>query len=303
MHQLPAQPAYLRVKLWRRLQAIGAVPIKNGVHALPSTAESLEDFEWLAREAVSGGGEAAIAEARLVDGLTDDELCAIFKNARDADYRTVIEEARNLQARIGSAERVRDQLQRLRLRLSQLHEIDFFEAPMRNAAEAAVHAAAAAIEEADKVQSEARQSFANLLGKTWVTRSAVYVDRIASAWFVLRFIDPEARFNFVPARNYGARTDEIRFDMFEAEFTHIGDACTMEVLAEQFRSDDAAVRAIAEIVHDIDLKDNKFGRPEVDGIRTLISGICARTDDDQQRIERGCQVFDDLYAYFLKPSP
>src|SRR3954452_13113474 len=83
VHQLPAQPAYLRVKLWRRLQAIGAVPIKNGVHVLPSTPESLEDFEWLLREAQSGGGEATIVEARFVDGLSDADTRRIFNDARD----------------------------------------------------------------------------------------------------------------------------------------------------------------------------------------------------------------------------
>jgi len=93
---------------------------------------------------------------------------------------------------------------------------------------------------------------------------------------------------------------ELRFDMFEAEFTHEGDKCTFEVLLDRCALKDAALRAIAEIIHDIDLKDGKFGRTEVAGIRTLIEGIGAATSDDTQRIARGGEVFNDLYEYFRK---
>src|ERR687883_521577 len=86
VHQLPAKPAYLRVKVWRRLQALGAVAVKNAVYALPATAGAQEDFEWLLREIASGGGEAFVCEARLVDGLTDRQGPAPFDRARDADY-------------------------------------------------------------------------------------------------------------------------------------------------------------------------------------------------------------------------
>ncbi len=139
-----------------------------------------------------------------------------------------------------------------------------------------------------------------LRNRTWVTREGVYADRIASAWLIRRFIDPEARFKFVSGKGYRPQEGELRFDMFEAEFTHEGDKCTFEVLLERAGLKDSALRAIAEIIHDIDLKDDKFGRTEVAGIRTLIDGIRVSTNDDARRIERGAEAFNDLYEFFRK---
>jgi hypothetical protein len=137
-------------------------------------------------------------------------------------------------------------------------------------------------------------------GTTWVTRRDVYVDRIASAWLIRRFVDKEAKFKFVAAKGYKPRAGEIRFDMFEAEFTHEGDLCTFEVLLRAAGLTEAGLRAIGEIVHDIDLKDAKFGRDEAAGIARLIDGLVIASRDDNVRLERGLSVFDDLHAYFGK---
>jgi hypothetical protein len=126
----------------------------------------------------------------------------------------------------------------------------------------------------------------------------VYVDRIASAWLIRRFIDPEARFKFVPAKGYTPAPGELRFDMFEAEYTHQGDRCTFQVLLEQAGLDDPGLRAIAEIVHDIDLKDAKFGRDEAAGIASLISGIARSHPSDEERLAQGVAAFENLYASF-----
>jgi hypothetical protein len=135
-------------------------------------------------------------------------------------------------------------------------------------------------------------------GKVWVTRRGVQIDRIASAWLIRRFVDPDARFKFVTAKDYAGRPGELRFDMFQAEFTHEGDRCTFEVMLERTGLDDPALRAIAEIVHDIDLKDGKFGREQTAGIAHVIAGICMGQDDDLARIDRGSAVLDDTYALF-----
>ena len=140
-------------------------------------------------------------------------------------------------------------------------------------------------------------------GRTWVTRQDVHVDRIASAWLIRRFIDPEARFKFVAARGYTAKRGELRFDMYEAEYTHVGEDCTFQTLARQFDLRDAALSAIGEAVHDIDCKDDRFDRPETAGISGLISGIVQAHKDDRTRIERGAAVLDDLYAFFRKRRP
>jgi hypothetical protein len=199
----------------------------------------------------------------------------------------------------------RAQVARLRKRLAEIVAIDFFGAIGRETAEEAIRTLEVRLnEDADVKGKDTTQSAAAppeaLHNRTWVTREGVYIDRIASAWLIRRFIDPQAHFKFVSGKGYRPKEGELRFDMFEAEFTHEGDKCTFEVLLDRCRLKDAALRAIAEIIHDIDLKDGKFGRTEVAGIRTLMEGIGAATRDDAQRLARGAEVFNDLYEYFRK---
>jgi hypothetical protein len=311
IHQLPAKPAYLRVKIWRRLQGIGAIAVKNAVHVLPLNEDTREDFEWLLREIEDGGGEAFVCEARLIDGLSDQEIRALFDQARDADYAQLAKAAHALakslrpNAKRSALADARAQVARLRKRLADIVAIDFFGAIGRETAEETISTLEARLNEDSDVRSKDTASSAarppeTLRNRTWVTREGVYVDRIASAWLIRRFIDPQARFKFVSGKGYRPKQDELRFDMFEAEFTHEGDKCTFEVLLDRCGLKDAALRAIGEIIHDIDLKDGKFGRTEVAGIRTLIEGIGAATNDDTQRIARGSEVFNDLYEYFRK---
>jgi hypothetical protein len=311
IHQLPAKPAYLRVKVWRRLQGLGAVAVKNAVHALPMNEETQEDFEWLLREIVEGGGEAFVCEARLLDGLSDEEVRTLFDRARDADYQQIAKDARALakslrpNAKSDAIAELRTQVARLRKRLAEVVAIDFFGAIGRETAEGLLRGLEARLNEGEAVTNKpiadsAGTALGALRNKTWVTREGVYVDRIASAWLIRRFIDPEARFKFVSGKGYRPGEGELRFDMFEAEFTHEGDKCTFEVLLERAALKDAGLRAIGEIIHDIDLKDGKFGRTEVAGIRTLIEGISVATKDDSERIARGTEVFNNLYEYFRK---
>src|SRR6266478_5778761 len=292
IHQLPAKPAHLRVKIWRRLQDLGAVAVKNAVHALPMNEETQEDFEWLLREIQEGGGEAFLCEARLIDGLSDEEVRALAKSLRPNAKSEALAE-------------LRVQVARLRKRLAEVVSVDFFGAIGRETAEGVIKNLEARLNEGETVTEKTTvdsgaSTFGTLRNRTWVTRQGVYADRIASAWLIRRFIDPEAHFKFVSGKGYRPNEGELRFDMFEAEFTHEGDKCTFEVLLERSALKDPALRAIAEIIHDIDLKDSKFGRTEVAGIRTLIEGISIATKDDSERIARGTEVFNDLYEYFKK---
>jgi hypothetical protein len=309
-HQLPPKPAYFRVKIWRRLQDLGSVAIKASLYALPSSTETQEDFQWLLREIKEGGGDATIFEARLIDGLTDQEVRTLFDQARDADYDKLSTEARTLaDALTADPEQwrteipeYRNQLARLRRRLAAVVEIDFFGANGRDAVEGLLSGMERRLAEAEKQDMENTMPVEQEKprGRTWVTRRGVHVDRIASAWLIRRFIDPDARFKFVPDKGYVPEPGELRFDMFEAEYTHEGDHCTFEVLLARLCEPDRALQAIAEIVHDIDLKDGKFGRDEAAGIKTLVAGIAAATDDDTRRLERGASALDDLYEYFRK---
>lgn len=310
IHQLPPQPAYFRVKVWRRLQAMGAVAIKNSVYALPWGEQAQEDFRWLLQEIVAVGGDASICEARLVDGLSDQEVRAMFNAARDEDYERVREQLQALTDQIGQETEKRDetrrQLARLRRQFAQIMQIDFFGASGQQPAAAGLAGLEARLAETGEPGSSetaAQPALTSLRGRTWVTREHVYVDRIASAWLIRRFIDPEARFKLVPARSYASAPGELRFDMFEAEFTHDGDRCTFEVLLERSGLDDHALSSIGEIVHDIDLKDGKFGRDETAGIASLIAGLALAHSDDEERLARGASIFEDLYAYFQRARP
>ena len=304
IHQIPPKPAYLRVKVWRRLQALGAVAIKNTVYALPLRDQSAEDLQWVLREIVEGGGDGTICEARFVDGLDDQQVEALFHAARDADYAQIAEEARQLEHagidRREGRDAVAAQLTRLRRRFTDVVAIDFFGAPGREAVDGLLTALEARMHPETDARTRNTEALSSLRGRTWVTRTGIHIDRIASAWLIRRFIDPDARFKFVPAKGYRPETGELRFDMFEAEFTHVGDRCTFEVLLEQVGLEDAALQAIAEIVHDIDLKESKFDRPETQGIGHLIAGIAMNHATDEARLSRGEAVFADLYAYFRR---
>jgi len=307
IHQIPPKPDYFRVKIWRRLQRLGAVAIKNSVYVLPKNEQTQEDFQWVLREIVEGGGDATLCEARFVDGLSDGEVEGLFQTARSADYDEIAVEARRL-AEIPPKSKTKDDrsaqietdLAKLKRRLAEVVAIDFFGGRGREVVDGLISGIEARIHESRSGTRRMRSAalpVAELKDKTWVTRKGIYVDRIASAWFVRRFVDSGALFKFVPAKGYKPLSGEVRFDMFEAEFTHEGDRCTLEILIERMGINDPGVCRIAEVVHDIDLKDSKFGRQETAGIEQVIAGIAMAHKDDETRLARGAAVFDDLYEY------
>ena len=309
IHQIPPRPAYLRVKVGRRLQGLGAVAIKNSVYVLPRTDQSLEDFQWVRREIVAGGGDATVCEARFVEGLIDAEVEGLFNAAREADYAALLEEARRLERSRGRSKRhappapeeARQALLRVRKQLAEAAAIDFFRAPGREGVEGLLAGIEARLRPAPAAPANGRPAAPHdVRARTWVTRRGVHVDRIASAWLIRRFIDPEARFKFVPGPEHAPEAGEVRFDMFQAEFTHDGNLCTFEVLRRHFGLKEAALRHLGEIVHDIDLKDTRFSRPEAPGLDRLIAGIAMRHEDDEARLAEGAAVFDSLYQYFKR---
>jgi len=307
IHQIPPRPAYLRVKIGRRLQSLGAAAVKNSVYVLPLSDQALEDFQWVRRAVIDGGGDATVCEARFVEGLSDAALEALFNRARDFQYAAIGKEARALRslaarrarARLPDSAPTAGALARLHKRLAEVAAIDFFGAPGRGEVEGAMAAIEKAMRRRESPRAAAHPA-GDVRGFTWVTRSGVQVDRIASAWLIRRFIDPDARFKLVPGHQYPPAADELRFDMFEGDFTHEGDACTFEVLRQRFELTDPGLRDIAEIVHDIDLKDEKFGRPECPGVGLLLGGIVMRHPDDEARLREGGAVFESLYSAFKR---
>jgi hypothetical protein len=306
IHQLPAKRAYLRVKVWRRLQRLGVVTLKNSVYVLPAGDGAREALQALLREIERDGGDGLICQAEFLRGIRDEQVRALFNTARNADYEALARELRQLSQ---SLKRIRKRhlapppgLVKFRQRLADIGRIDYFAAPGRAAAEALL----AELEHSGIAKGGKRAGKPTVLsakalsGKTWVTRRDIHVDRIACAWLIKRFIDPHAALKFVPGNDYAPLPGEYRYDMHDGEFTHEGEDCSFETLLKRAGISNPALRAIGEIVHDIDLKDGKFARPETAGIAHVIAGICRTQGEDAARLARGTELFDHTYEQFRR---
>ena len=289
LHQVPPNPPYLRAKILRRLRQIGAFALKNSAYLLPDSEEAAEDFQWLLKEIRADGGDGWVLRTELVAGLTDDAIKESFCEMRAADYRQLLADAQSPEAGF----------RKIRKRFDEIVRIDFFEAAgkqevlnLMKEMERGLHRP----EAASVVTSEFR-------GRRWITRRGIKVDRTACCWLILRFIDADAEISFVDPNQYVHREGEIRFDMFEGEITHEGDRCSFEVLSERCNLRAPALAAVAEIVHDLDLKDAKFGRPETAGVAAMLEGLALRHQDDQQRMKEGLVFFDSLYARLRTEAP
>ena len=291
IHEVPPRPDYLRVRVRRRLQRIGALPLKATVYVLPRSERAMEDFQWLRQEIVGAGGTATVCAAAWIEGTSDAQLEEQARGARDVEYSSITRSARDAKTLADVA--------RLRRQLGEVVGRDFFGASGRLATERVLAELAERLTTGGTMQ-EVRTTEADSLprGTTWVTRQGVHVDRIASAWLIRRFIDADGQFRFVPPDATEHAASEVRFDMFDGEYTHEGERCTFETLLARFGLSDPALRAVAEVVHDIDCKDGKYGRAEVAGIDTVMRGIALAHAHDTARIEAGTPVFEALYASF-----
>ncbi len=285
---------------------MGAIGLKNSVYVLPLSDSATEDFQWIRREIVEGGGDATVLEAQLAEGLSDAEVEAKFQEAKEAEYVALIQAARAV--RMGAGRRrkkglaederdsARSEIARLKRHAEEAAITDFFRAPSG----AVLRTLLADLEitlDGPKTGAKKAGAALPLPGRTWVTRTGIHIDRIACAWLIRRFIDPEARLKFVAAKSYAHQRGELRFDMFEAEYSHQGEHCSFETLRAAFKLNEPGLQAIAEIVHDIDIKDGKFHRPETEGVAACIAGICRVHREDEVRLMHGSALFDGLLAH------
>ncbi len=308
VHQLPARPIYLRAKIGHRLSRAGALALKNSVYVLPRNRQSLENLQSIVGEARVAGGEAFVCEAEFIDGITSDALTQRFRDERDGDYDALAAQIRDAGTALDRRDGVRSpqaellaRLTRLSKRLSEIQTIDFFDAPQRRTSEALLTSLETRLLATRKgAQGErSRGEVPSFKSRVWATRRGIHIDRIGSAWLIRRFIDPDARFRFIDPKEE-PRPGELRFDMVGGDFTHEGDSCTFETLVRLVRDPDPALRHVAEIVHDIDLKDGKFERSDAAGVQQVMLGIVLSSPDDRERLKRGFALFDDLYASFRK---
>src|SRR5258708_3238286 len=236
-HQLPSEPSKIRVKVWKKLQFLGAVPIKNSVYVLPNRTGTREDFEWLRKDIVRMKGEASVFLADSVTGTDDKDMIKAFQDTRAKDFDLFIHTSQDLVDSLLSAlqgghldKRRLDQLEKAwtaqKAEWERLEKIDFFDAPNRRTAGALVIRAQNLFQGAKALSSKENPEpphpleKGNLKQRLWVTRASPHIDRLACAWLIRRFIDPPARFKFVTEPYRPKSSREIRFDMAEGEFTH-----------------------------------------------------------------------------------
>jgi len=305
VHQLPQRPSRARVQTWRRLQSIGALPIKNGVYVLPNRPQTREDFEWVQAEIGALGGQVSLFAADSIDGLSHQELVAAFRQARRADYQALRKEAERLlgkQRLAGRAERHRwaRSVRRLRARWSEIAAIDFFAEPGGKAAAAVLDRLERALTAAEPRRALAASTEAldpsRFRARVWCTRPRPGVDRMASAWLIRRFVDPRARFRFSDRVPSGAGA--VPFDMFGGAFSHQGRACTFEVLVQRFSLSDPALAWIAQIVHRVDFRERVAELPEAAAVERLVEGLRQLYRDDHRLLEQGMTMFEALHRSY-----
>jgi hypothetical protein len=312
--QLPTRPAAARIKTWRRLQQLGGVAIKNSVYVLPNTAQAREDFEWLRAEVLAAKGQASIMVADALSTEEDEEIRAAFLAHRATEYgalRAGIEQAMRgpKGRRTGGARQAAERALRAgRDELGRLDAMELIPADARARAVNAIARLEARLAPEDERTSAMPIAIAGthdtFHARTWVTRPRPGVDRMSSAWLIQRFIDPKARFVFATEPPPGTDKKRVAFDMFGVTFGHQGEHCTFEVLCDHFRIEDKAVRHIAKIVHDVDLKDQRYGLPEAPIVARMVEGLRATYADDQDLLTHGMAMFAALYeSQLASPQP
>ena len=304
---LPPTPSSLRVRVWRRLRSLGAVPLKRSAYLLPDTPERYEDFQWLAQEIQRDGGDATLIRVQQIENVGPGDVLRLFHEPRDRDYRQLAVRYRKTLQRLDKKSettraRVDDELARLSKDHQRIRDIDFFDAPggaeVRRLEEAI--AMRTRRPESPRPQAPPALDLTKLRGRRWVTRPRPHVDRIASAWLIKRFIDAEAVFVFALPAEFPR--DAIPFDAPGVELSHQGEDCTFETLVKRARLRDRRLARLAEVVHEADLRDGKYPHEEARGIDVAIRALLAASPDDHQVLAHGMTLFEGLYATTSRKS-
>ena len=303
---LPPTPTRHRVGVWRKLQRMGAVRLRGAGWILPETPETTELFQWLVQEIQSVRGEATLLRVDRVEPMTDPEIAALFHKARSVEYQAVMQGCREILRHLDryqanhrrSIPRLRGKLDGLKRELDRIQPIDYLKAPAGARAHSLWETAAKRLRAAETrpraTGGGRHRTSLPPRGSTWVTRPRPHIDRIASAWLIKRFCDPDAKFAFADAAD--AARKGIPFDVLGADFGHHGEDCTFETVVKRFGIKDRRVTVIAEIVHEADLHDGKFTRNEAAGLDLAVNGLVEATPEDHELLERGMAIFEGLYT-------
>ena len=296
---VPPTPSSLRVRVWRRLRSLGAVPLKRSAYLLPDTPERYEDFQWLAQEIQREGGDATLIRVQQIENVSQGDVLRLFHEPRDHDYRQLAARYRKVLKKLerkSSTKSTQEELARLAKDHQRIRDVDFFGATGGAEVRRLEEVVAMRTRRPEPVRREDRPTLdlTKLQSRRWVTRPRPHIDRIASAWLIKRFIDPDAQFVFAPPAEFPP--DAIPFDAPGVELSHQGEDCTFETLLKRARLRDRRLIRLAEVVHEADLRDGKYPREEARGIDVAVRALLATSADDHQVLAQGMALFEGLYA-------
>jgi hypothetical protein len=298
-YSLPSKPhSTQRVALWRRLRRLGAVSPTGSVYFLPDREECVEAFQWLVQEIRQAQGEAYAFYIERFAGIGDPQIVELFNMARKKEYEEIEAQTVELETIIvdpASSDILqrKEAVDRLWRAYTEVRRIDYFHCPEgARVGERLARIERALSPEHAKPVEVTVVSRADYQGKQWVTRPRPHVDRLACAWLIRRFIDPEAtiRYSLTP------EPGEIAFDMNEGPFGHRGNLCTFEMMVLTFELNAPGLQKMAEIVHEIDLRDGRYSHPEIMGIDALLRGWLLTDMPEAELESHGCVLFEGLYA-------
>lgn len=310
-YSVPSKPVNARMKIWRRLAKAGAVQLKSAVYILPYSEDNYELCQWLVSEVTSMKGDGSFVSVKKIETMKDEHIIAVFNNQREQDYRVIEKSLEEMERKTSSVRKgagmqggksLADQLNKHLREFEEIRKTDFFESTKGIALKKKFDdlmkemkgLTVSNIRQVPEISSRLIEDYQK---RTWATRKKPFVDRMASAWLIKRFIDKQAAFKFIDEKDLETlEKDTVAFDVRGGEFTHIGDMCTFEALVKSFGLKDKTIKKIAELVHELDMKDGKYNVPEAQGIEDILTGIRKTAKNDAKILEKGITVFEMLYA-------
>jgi hypothetical protein len=305
---LPGRNATVRMRLWRALKTAGAGMMRDGAYVLPLSDRARQVFDEQSVAIKEAGGLGHIVSFQASSAAQNDSLLGLFD--RTADYAEVIRNLDALERKLPKMEELdaRQELTSTTREVAAIVARDFFPGEARKQMEGALADAEAAInarfspdEPIATERALTQRNIKDYRGRTWATRERLWIDRVASAWLIRRFIDPDARFLWLK-RVKDCPKRAVGFDFDAAEFTHVGSKVTFEVLVASFDLElDFGLVRLGALVHHLDVGGIPVA--EGPGLTTIMTGARALQDNDDDLLKAMTPVFDALYAGYRSGKP
>jgi hypothetical protein len=311
-YSVPSKPVSNRVRIWRRLAKAGAIQFKGAVYILPFCDEHYEFFQWLVSEVTSMKGDAAFVRVENIETMKSSEIISLFNLQREKDYTLLMKKIEEIERKINSVrkgggtqnnKKLSDQMSRIKREFEGIQAVDFFSSKAGENLKRSIKTLESMLKGMSMIEiKEQRITLTQkrpeeYRNRTWATRKKPFIDRMASAWLIRKFIDVKADFKFIEERDLDTLPEKtVAFDIRGGEFTHVGDMCTFEVTMKSFGLRDKTLKKIAEIVHELDIKDEKYKNSEAKGVEEILTGLRKSAKNDTELLEKGMNIFEMLYV-------